>query len=91
MDCRLKSESELKKAGHGAFDYAVDSSRNISVVRWHDNRAVTIVSTYISAEPIASVRRWDRKEKKCIHVAQPAAVKIYNSFMGGVDLYSWEV
>ncbi|KAL1447475.1 hypothetical protein MTO96_044279 [Rhipicephalus appendiculatus] len=63
-DCRLKSESDLKKEGRGAVDYAVDSSRNISVVRWHDNRAVTIVSNYVSAEPIGSVRRWDRKEKK---------------------------
>lgn len=30
-DCRVKSESDLKKDGRGAFDYAVGSSRNISV------------------------------------------------------------
>ncbi|XP_050035995.1 piggyBac transposable element-derived protein 3-like [Dermacentor andersoni] len=90
-DCRLKSESDLKKEGRGAFDYAVDSSRNIAVVRWHDNRAVTIVSNYISTEPVGSVRRWDRKEKKYIHVPQPAAIKVYNSFMGGVDLLNYLV
>ncbi|KAL1425467.1 hypothetical protein MTO96_003544 [Rhipicephalus appendiculatus] len=36
-NCRLKSESDLKKEGRGAFDYAVDSSLNISFVRSHDN------------------------------------------------------
>ncbi|KAH9361162.1 hypothetical protein HPB48_003024 [Haemaphysalis longicornis] len=84
--CGIRSDSELKKDGRGAFDYAVDTVRNIAVVRWHDNRAVTIVSNYVCAEPVGNVRRWDKKGKKYVQVPQTAAVRIYNSFMGGVDL-----
>lgn len=46
-DCWLKSENELKKEGCGAFDYAVDSLRNIAIVRWYDNRSVTLVSNCV--------------------------------------------
>lgn len=67
-DCKLKSKSDLKKDGRGAFNYTVHSSQNISVVRWHDNRAVTTVSNYVSAEPVGTVQRWYRKEKKSFKV-----------------------
>ncbi|KAM7298741.1 piggyBac transposable element-derived protein 3-like [Ixodes scapularis] len=88
-DCRLKSENDLKKEGRGAFDYAVDNLKNIAVVRWYDNRAVTLVSNYVSAEPVGTVRRWDKKEKKFIQVPQPGIVATYNRFMGGVDLLNY--
>ncbi|KAL1470410.1 hypothetical protein MTO96_040455 [Rhipicephalus appendiculatus] len=37
-DCRLKTESDLKKEGRGAFDYVVNTVKDIVVVRWYDNR-----------------------------------------------------
>lgn len=62
-DCRLKTESELKQEGRGAFDYAVDSVKNLVVVRWYDNRSVTLISNYATTEPVRTVRRWNNKEK----------------------------
>lgn len=88
-DCRLKSESDLKRQGRGAFDYAVDNTRSVAVIRWFDNRTVTLVSNYASTEPVCTVRRWDKKEKKFTQVEQPGVVATYNSFMGGVDLLNY--
>ncbi|EEC08059.1 conserved hypothetical protein, partial [Ixodes scapularis] len=88
-DCRLKSENDLKKEGRGAFDYAVDNLKNIAVVRWYDNRAVTLVSNYVSAEPAGTMQRWGKKERKFIQVPQPGIVATYNRFMGGVDLLNY--
>ncbi|KAL1447732.1 hypothetical protein MTO96_044227 [Rhipicephalus appendiculatus] len=88
-DCHLKTESDLKKEGRGAFDYVVNTVKDLVVVRWYDNRSVTLVSNYASTEPVRTVRRWNKKEKKFVQVQQPATVATYNSFMGGVDLFNY--
>lgn len=44
-----------------------------------------MVSPYCGKEPQDAVERYDRKNKKCINVDRPQAIKQYNRFMGGVD------
>ncbi|XP_040357107.1 piggyBac transposable element-derived protein 3-like [Ixodes scapularis] len=88
-DCRLKTESDLKRLGRGAFDYAVDNTRSVAVIKRFDNRAVTLVSNYASTEPVCTVRGWDKKETMFTQVEQPGVVATYYSFMGGVDLLNY--
>ncbi|MGH0114428.1 UNVERIFIED_CONTAM: hypothetical protein FKN15_015930 [Acipenser sinensis] len=57
----------------------------LHVVKWYDNRSVTLLSTYIGAKPIAEVQRWDRFRSTKVAVQCPAVVKEYNQYMG-VDL-----
>ncbi|XP_039469062.1 piggyBac transposable element-derived protein 3-like [Oreochromis aureus] len=58
----------------------------LHVVKWYDNRSVTLLSDHIGANPVTEVDRWDRNQKKHITVPCPAVVQEYNKNMGGVDL-----
>ena len=84
--CLLKTEKELKGNGRGSFDFRVETSTNIVAVRWFDNKAVTLLSSYIGPEPVEMARRWDKKAKEYINIERPAVVQEYNRFMGGIDL-----
>ncbi|TRZ03544.1 hypothetical protein DNTS_009302, partial [Danionella cerebrum] len=78
-------EKELKTKGRGSLDFRVNQEDNI-IVRWYDNKAVNLLSSFVGVEPLGNVRRWDRKAKTYIMVPRPAIVDTYNRFMGGVDL-----
>lgn len=86
--CRLPSDSEMKKNGRGSHEerQATFQDVDVRVVKWYDSRGVTIVSMFGSAEPLGHCKRYDRKRKETCDVPQPAVVKTYNSFIGGVDL-----
>ncbi|GBP74845.1 Chimeric ERCC6-PGBD3 protein [Eumeta japonica] len=64
----------------------VRNDEEVSVLKWKDTKAVTMLSTCIGGSPIGSCKRWCKVEKKKIDVAQPAVVKNYNTCMGGIDL-----
>ncbi|KAJ8351852.1 hypothetical protein SKAU_G00233280 [Synaphobranchus kaupii] len=82
----LMSDVELKRTGHGSFEQkiAVVGETILHVVKWYDNRSVTLLSDYIGASPVTEVERWD--QKVITKVPCPAVVKEYNKNMGGVDL-----
>ncbi|XP_039666277.1 piggyBac transposable element-derived protein 3 [Perca fluviatilis] len=84
-DCTMMDEKELKKKGRGSMDFRVNQDNNI-IVRWYENKAVNLISSFVGTEPEGSVKRWDRKSKTHIMVPRPAIVENYNKFMGGVDL-----
>ncbi|KAK6183341.1 hypothetical protein SNE40_010841 [Patella caerulea] len=82
----LPSEKELKKEGRGHMSSVYETTNNLSLVRWLDNKCVTLISSYLGTEPVDNVKRYDKSLKKHIEVARPAIVKEYNAKMGGVDL-----
>ena len=82
----LKSEKELKKEGRGAYHSVVETTNNLSLVRWLDNKCVTVVSSYLGAEPADSIQRYDRSKKEHISVDRPHPIGVYNKAMGRVDL-----
>ena len=57
IGCCLKNAKDLKKEGHGAMDSTVSKKKDICVVRWFDNSAVTLASSFAGVEPIDRVRR----------------------------------
>lgn len=59
---------------------------DIVALKWRDSRCVTLVSTECGKDPIGTVDRWCKKERKHISVPYPEIVRRYNSNMGGVDV-----
>lgn len=83
--CPLLVVKDLKKQGRGSFDHRLDINSGVIAVSWFDNRAVNLVSSYVGVEPLHTVRRYDRADKKHVDVTQPHIVHVYNQFMGGID------
>lgn len=81
-----KEDKVLKQEGRGSSDYYTEPKNNVIAVKWQDNKSVNLISTYVGVEPIGKVQRWSQSDKKRIDVNRPHIVKIYNTYMGGVDL-----
>ncbi|KAK2712161.1 hypothetical protein QYM36_011004 [Artemia franciscana] len=69
----------------GNVDWRVEKSTDVCLVRWYDNKAVTLVSNYVAVDPKDTCRRWDSSENKYVEIERPAVFKEYNKYMGGVD------
>jgi hypothetical protein len=84
----LPTDKVMKKQGRGSATLLTTNIDNVElrVVKWFDNRGVTLLSSYEAVNPVSTVQRWDRKTKSKINVTRPSIVSTYNSFMGGVDL-----
>jgi len=61
-------------------------NHNICAVKWYDNRAVTLVSSFAGIDPVQKIQRWNKATKSYIEVERPHIVGAYNKYMGGVDL-----
>ena len=83
----MKSEKELGKEGKGAYCSTYESNHNLSLVRWLDNKCITLISTYLGVTPVSTVKRYNRSKKVHEDVNCPAIVGVYNSFMRGINLF----
>lgn len=84
----LLLDKQMAKLGRGAtFEIRSDVKNlfSIGLVKWYDNKAVTLGSNFITSGTIDTVQRYDKKKKEYITVERPEIVKLYNSSMGGVD------
>uniref|UniRef100_A0AAV2JQH2 PiggyBac transposable element-derived protein domain-containing protein n=1 Tax=Knipowitschia caucasica TaxID=637954 RepID=A0AAV2JQH2_KNICA len=86
IGCTLEEDRDLLRRGRGSFDFRVDNDAKLAVVKWADNKTVTLVSSCASVSPVGQVRRYSKEEKKKISVPCPKIVSEYNTHMGGVDL-----
>ena len=87
-NCKLSDDKSMKKKGRGSTEIWVPSFYNVELwaVKWFDNRAVALLSTYESVEPTRNIEKFDKKASKYVNVSCPSIVTIYSQFMGGVDL-----
>ena len=85
----FQTDSQLKKRGRGSFDEHETNvgDTKITAVKWHDNRSVSLLSSFVNSHPVEDCKRYDKKTKKEVVVAQPNIVSAYNKHMGGVDLH----
>ncbi|XP_064646212.1 piggyBac transposable element-derived protein 3-like [Lineus longissimus] len=67
----LKAMEKLKR-GSGSTVY--DKDRELCLVRWYDNKCVTLISTYAGTGPLEKVKRYDRSKKEHIEVDRPAVI-----------------
>nr|CAI5860344.1 unnamed protein product [Callosobruchus analis] len=85
-NCILENDKVLAKKGRGSFCCKNDNVNKISCVKWFDNKAVILVSTYVSVEPVITATRYNKKKNGKIEIPCPNIVKPYNRHMEGVDL-----
>ncbi|KAK2722558.1 hypothetical protein QYM36_002932 [Artemia franciscana] len=83
--CELMGEKEMKRFRMGHVEWGVEELTEVCLVRWYNNKVVTLVSNYVAIEPKDTCRRWDLSEKKYVEIKRPAVIKEYNKYMGGVD------
>ncbi|MEL7308831.1 MAG: hypothetical protein AAGK05_13840, partial [Pseudomonadota bacterium] len=81
----LEPKSVVEKSDRGHCN--IVSCENIEIVRWKDNRSVTIASNCHHTFPIRKVERWSAKNKKIVSIDCPNVIVQYNRFMGGCDLH----
>lgn len=92
-NCRLRGCQELlptdkivKKKPRGYSAQVVCNKNKLAVVKWHDNKVVTMISSFVDSYPMEKIKRYSKTDKKRVDVDCPQLVKLYNKHMGGVDL-----
>ncbi len=61
--CTLKSDKELSKAGRGAYDVKYEMTSGMAIVKWYDNKAVLLASSFIGPDPVDRCRRWSKRRR----------------------------
>ncbi|CAM4659889.1 unnamed protein product [Leuciscus chuanchicus] len=52
MGCSVEEDRDLLRRGRGSFDFRVDNDAKLAVVKWADNKTVTLVSSCASVNPV---------------------------------------
>lgn len=82
----LMSDETMKKKGRGSSCQIVCNDTKLAIVKWYDNKAVTLVSSYVDSHPMNKIKRFSKNHQSRIDFDCPQIVKHYNRHMGGVDL-----
>ena len=61
------------------------SNKPLAVTSWYNNKRVTVISNFVGKNNVDQCTHFDREECTNIKVQHAATVRIYNSFMGGVN------
>ena len=84
----MASDKELKDQGQGSYEMKEASVDGVKLLAMKsiDKYSVIVLLPFDSVEPIKTVKRYDKKEKKFIELQCPAAIANYSKYMSGVDL-----
>lgn len=82
----LPDGKAMKKKPRGSHVQVVCNQNKLVIVKWNDNKPVTLISSFVGAEPVQKIKRYSKEEKRKVEVDCPQLVKEYNKHMGGVDL-----
>ena len=81
----MQAVDDMKKQARGISDVVNDKKSNVTLVRWKDNKVVTVASTLYGKEPMKRARRYIKDQGGRVEIDQPNAISFYNKTMGGVD------
>ena len=81
----LEPRKLMDKKPRGHMEEAF--SGTVSIVKWKDNKVVSVGSNKLRVHPIQTAKRWDRKARKPIQILVPHSIQTYNKHMGGIDLF----
>ena len=81
----LQAVDDMKKKARGSSDVVNDNKSNVTLVRWKDNKVVTVASTLYGKEPMKRARRYIKDKGGRVEIDQPNSISDYNKTMGGVD------
>ncbi|CAH3983955.1 unnamed protein product [Pieris brassicae] len=79
------TETERKR-WRKSYCQVVCNKNKLSIVKWFDNKQVTLVSSFDDAYPVENIKRFRKEAKSRVDVKCPKILKDYNRHMGGVDL-----
>ena len=60
-ECNLKSDNIMRREGRGSVDQAVRNDGQIAIIKWFNNRPVTLISSKQGKIPQDQCRRWSKK------------------------------
>ena len=81
----LQAVDDMKKEVRGNSDVVNDNKSNVTLVRWKDNKLVTVASTLYGKEPMKRVRRYIKDKSERVEIDQPNSISVYDKTMAGVD------
>ena len=81
----LRPIKEMEKLERGASDVVTDKNSNLTLVRWKDNKVVTVASTFVGKMPLRKAHRYVKAQNGRAEIDQPQSIFLYNKGMGGVD------
>ena len=81
----LQAVDEMQKFARGSSDVVNDKESNVTLVRWKDNKVVTVASTLNGKEPIKIACRYIKNKGGRVKIDQANAIFVYIQTMGGVD------
>ena len=88
--CPLKDSKLLKKEKRGSYDYRFDCNEEILIVKWLDNKCVTVGTNYDTVEQTKTVKRWqkEKKQKDLFH-SQMFSIAITKTWEGLINMTGW--
>lgn len=85
---RVNIENEVdKKAARGTVSVKHEEKSGLNFITVMDSKPVSILSTAAGVEPLSSTKRYSKETKSKTEIPFPMAIKLYNKYMGGVDLH----
>ena len=83
----LQAVDDMKKQARRISDVVnkKDKKSNVTLVRWKDNKVVTVASTLYGKEPMKRARRYIKDQGGRVETDQPNAISFSNKTMYGVD------
>ena len=81
----LQAVADMKKKARGSSDVVNDNKSNVTLVRWKDNKVVTVPSTLYGKKPMKRARCCIKDKGGRVEIDQPNSISVYNKIMGGVD------
>lgn len=57
----------MEKGKRGSYDYRFDRKMEVPVVKWHDNKVISVMINYNGVDPLTMAQRYDRKETSFSH------------------------
>ena len=81
----LRPVKEMEKSERGASDVLTEKNSNLTLVRWKDNKVVTVASTFVGKMPLRKAHRYVKAQNGRAEIDQPQSIFLYNKGMGGVD------
>ena len=76
----MTPDAATKKRGRGTIEMWTSDYDDVElrVIKWFDNRDVSLLSTYESVNPVDHISRFGRKAKERVNVPCPPIVSTYN-------------
>ncbi|XP_049880345.1 piggyBac transposable element-derived protein 3-like [Pectinophora gossypiella] len=65
--------------------------KDITIVKWKDNKSVLMASNCTGVGEATLVKRWDKNTKTYVNISAPKVIEVYNQKMGGVDVLDQQI